>query len=318
MFGEFSGSNGLARAAIYDVDKLRAFHSDLRVVDIGHYLSGREQPASKIDQSFENVYFFCQPDAYDIVCKLLTPASISRAWRVGRWVWETPLFPDDWRFAEQIVHEVWAPSEFCASTFRSAVQIPVKLVPYAVTAPPSFDIDMRARLQISPDATMGLAVMDIYSCPERKNPWAHVQAWKSMFGHDRKAILVLKLRVSKRTKLVLEELRELIGDAPNVVLLTNELSHKEIAALHHAADIYLSLHRSEGFGLNIYEALLLGKIVLATDWSANAEYGPLFANYVPVPCKMIPYRDWSGHYGSQKFQWADPETDLAALPINRP
>ena len=69
-------------------------------------------------------------------------------------------------------------------------------------------------------------------------------------------ILVMKLRVGKRTRIVLDELRELIGGAKNVRILTANLSNEEIAALHHAADVYISLHRSEGFGLNIYELLL--------------------------------------------------------------
>jgi hypothetical protein len=85
------------------------------------------------------------------------------------------------------------------------------------------------------------------------------------------------------------------------------MTDDEIAALHHAADLYLSLHRSEGFGLNIYEALLIGKRVVATHWSANAEYGPRFPNYVGVPCHMTRYRDWTGHYPDREFEWAEPE-----------
>ena len=171
---------------------------------------------------------------------------------------------------------------------------------------------MRARLGVAPDAFMGLAVMDIRSCPERKNPWAHVRAWLACYGDDPKHVLVMKLRVGKRTRVVVDELGELIGRATNIRLVTEELGDAEIAALHHAADLYLSLHRSEGFGLNIYEALLLGKIVVATHWSANAEYGPRFANYIGVPFRMTPYRDWTGHYADSDFEWAEADEIASA------
>lgn len=225
--------------------------------------------------------------------------------------------PEDWRFAEALVHEVWTPSEFCAETFRRSLSVPVKVVPHAVTVPPNPGIDMRARLGIPEDAFMGLAIMDIRSCPERKNPWAHVRAWRNAHGNADNCILVMKLRVSRHTRVVLKELNELIGGASNIRVLTEDMSADEIAALHRAADLYLSLHRSEGFGLNIYEALLLGKRVVATDWSANAEYGPRFPNYVGVPFRLVPYCDWTGHYADQDFLWADP-LDEVALLIARP
>ena len=137
---------------------------------------------------------------------------------------------------------------------------------------------------------------------------------KTAFGDDPAKILVMKLRVGKRTRVVLEELRELI-DAQTMYGLTTELSNEEIAALHHATDLYVSLHRSEGFGLNIYEALLLGKPVVATDWSANAEYGPSFATYLPVKYKLERYKDWLANYADGSFRWASADVDDAGRQL---
>ena len=317
-FGEYSGAHGLGRAAAYDLQALRARHSTITAVDIGPYLEGAAPEPLDIGRSIENVYFLCQPDAYGTICRQLRPKDLAQTYRVGRWVWETPLFPEAWRFAERLVHEVWTPSEFCAATFRAALDLPVRVVPHAVAAPPNPGVDMRARLGVARDAFMGLAIMDIRSCPERKNPWAHVRAWKAAVGDDPCKVLVMKLRVGKRTRVVLDELRELIGPATNIRLFSDEMTDDEIAALHHAADLYLSLHRSEGFGLNIYEALLIGKPVVATHWSANAEYGPRFPNYVGVPCHMKRYRDWTGHYADGGFEWGDIEPQNVRLPLGRP
>jgi hypothetical protein len=105
----------------------------------------------------------------------------------------------------------------------------------------------------------------------------------------------MKLPVGQRTQIVLDELRQLIGRATNIRLVADAMSDDEIAALR----------RPEGFGLSIYEALLLGKCVVATHWSANAEYGPRFPNDVGVPCRMSGYRDGTGHYADGGFEWAD-------------
>jgi hypothetical protein len=147
-FGEFAGSHGLGRAAAYDVGLLRQRHSSVTTIDIGPFLRGQRPAPIDTKAPIENVYFFCQPDSYGTVCGLLRPDWISGAWRVGRWVWETPLFPEDWRFAEALVHEIWAPSEFCASTFRAALNTSVKVIPHTVTPPPDTGIDMRRRLGV--------------------------------------------------------------------------------------------------------------------------------------------------------------------------
>jgi glycosyltransferase involved in cell wall biosynthesis len=168
---------------------------------------------------------------------------------------------------------------------------------------------------VSVEAFLGVAIMDIQSCPERKNPWAHVRAWQRAFGDDPSAVLVIKVRVGKRTRLVVDELREMIGSATNIRVMTEELTNDQIAALQHASDVYLSLHRSEGFGLNIAECLLIGKPVVATHWSANVEFGPHYPNYHPVTSRQTPYRDWLLHYEDTGFTWADADVDDAALKL---
>jgi glycosyltransferase involved in cell wall biosynthesis len=314
VFGEFSGNHGLGRAAAYDFELIRSKHDKVLQLDIGPYLKGEGTILPMINERIENVYFLCQPDTYGTICKIIRPEDIARTYRVGRWVWETPMFPEDWRPALDLIHEIWTPSEFCADVFSAATTLPVRVVPHAVVPPARSQFNMRERYGIGESTFMGLSIMDIRSCPARKNPWEHVRAWKNAFGDDPSAILVMKIRVGKRTRVVLDELRELIGSSTNVRLLINDLSNEDIAALHHAADVFVSLHRSEGFGLNIYEALLSDKFVVATDWSANSEYGPRFPKYYGVPFRLDPYHDWTGHYADRDFKWA---TAIGAAEILR-
>ncbi|MFT3733168.1 MAG: glycosyltransferase [Hyphomicrobium sp.] len=314
VLGDFSGRTGISRGAIYDLAKIRERHASVNAIDISDYLSGKKAVA-ELREPVENLYLLCQPDVYEHVLGLATPDAIKSSYRVGRWVWETAELPAGWSFAGDIVHEVWAPSDFCGSVFSRTLSLPVHVVPHAVTAPSPSSTDMRARLGISDSAFLGLAIMDIRSCPERKNPWAHVLAWQSAFGSDDNAVLVMKVRASKRTAIVLEELNDLMAGSKNIKLITDHLADEELSSLQRSCDVFLSLHRSEGYGLNVHEALLCGRPTLATDWSANHEYGPEFPNYRGIRYRLMPYRDWTNHYENGNFKWADPDILHAAAEL---
>jgi hypothetical protein len=316
VVGEFNASYGLSRGVTYDLDRIRELHRDITVVNIRDLQAGPEGgPAVDRTRRYGTVYLMCQPDTYARIFKLFAPEQLAEAFRIGRWVWETPLFPSAWRFVVPLVHRVWSASEFSAAAFRQS-GLPVEVHPYAVSPPPKV-AGGRAVAGVPDSAFMGLAIMDIQSCPDRKNPWAHVRAWLAAFGDDPSAVLVMKLRVGKRTRVVLDELRRIAGSAGNIKLMTQELTHQEIAALQSACDVYLSLHRSEGYGLNIEECLMIGKPAVATNWSANAEFGPKYPTYHPVGFTLIPYDDWLLHYQDDNFSWAEADIDEAAAKLRQ-
>lgn len=312
VFADLSGDNGLSRAAIYDLAQIEKRHKKIVTIDIKSSISGQRSRGSVFAERTANVYFLCQPDMYQYVFPMMAPEAMKNAYRIGRWVWETPRFPRAWVFASSLIHEVWAASEFSAEVFRQQPGLPINVMKHAVLPPIPSSTDMRRELGIDRKAFVGLAIMDIRSCPERKNPWAHVLAWKAAFGNNPEALLVLKIRTSKRTRVVHHELLDLIDRSKNILLLDTQLSESELNSLQRSCDVFLSLHRSEGYGLNIHEALLCGKPVVATHWSANAEYGPQYPHYYSVRNRLIKYRDWTNHYEDNQFYWADPDVSHAA------
>jgi len=315
VLGDFSGRTGLSRAALYELDRLRAEYPDMEVHDLGGALHAGAAVSVQGGPPIDRLYLLSAPDTYPVLFQALTPDRLHRAWRTGLWVWETPLFPAHWQFAIDLVDEIWTPSEYSRQAIVPAVgAICVHVRPHAVTSSGEETADtpaMRERLGISQAAFMGLGIMDIASCPARKNPWAHVAAWAQAFGDDPERVLVLKMRTSKMTRIVLDELQGMIGNTGNIRLLEAEMTGAEITALQGAADVYLSLHRAEGYGLNIHECLALGTPVVATDFSANAEYGPAFDTYHGLPWRSVPYRDWTGHYADAGFLWAEVDLDAA-------
>lgn len=311
--GDFSGTSGLSRAAIYELDRLRREFPEIEAVDLADLRGPGPAAVRRDGPEIGTLFLLSPPDSYATLLAALAPERIARARRIGLWVWETPIFPADWQFALDVVHEVWTPSEYSRRAIAAvAGTVPVLLRPHHVMLPARVAPFDRAAVGVPGDAFLGLAVMDLCSCPARKNPWAHVAAWQAAFGDDPRRVLLMKVRVSKRTRCVLDELAEMIGTATNIRVFEREMEATEIAGLQAAADVYLSLHRAEGYGLNIRECLEAGVEVLATDFSANAEYGPQFPNYHPLPWRPTPYRDWTGHYKDADFQWAEVSIAAAA------
>lgn len=320
--GELSAPTGLGQAARAYLAEIESSHvaAGGRVlrIDIGaRGTSKPEFPAPGAEVA--RAYLLCQPENYARALGHLSPEQVAGAWRTGTMVWETPQLPRHWEYALDLVHEMWCPTEFCAGAVRRrAPDLPLSVRPYPPyidRATPALD---RSLFDVSPTDFVGIAIMDLQVVPERKNPLGTVIAWKRAFGDDPSKVLLMKIRTGKRTGVVRAEIAELAGSdrgARNVRIIECEFSRAEITGFQRMADVLVSLHRSEGYGLNIRECLELGVPVVATHWSGNTEFGPQYSGYHPIPCRTVPYRDWMGEYTGQRFEWADPDLDAAAAAL---
>jgi glycosyltransferase involved in cell wall biosynthesis len=161
--------------------------------------------------------------------------------------------------------------------------------------------------------------LDLGSSPERKNPFAAIRAFNQAFSGDSRAGLVIKLTNNrpwaKDAQQGLANLKRLIGDNPQIHLLEEALSYPKVLALYASCDVYMSLHRSEGLGLGLMEAMLLGKPVIATAWSGNMSYMD-YTNACPVRYALVKVRSTHPNFDT-KFVghdalWAEPDVNHAA------
>src|SRR5213075_3478239 len=106
----------------------------------------------------------------------------------------------------------------------------------------------------------------------RKNPIGLIKAFIEAFPSADDAVLVIKTINGDKRILEIEKLRYAARGRPDIVLKDGYLSQTENNTLTALADCYVSLHRSEGFGLTIAEAMALGKPVIATGYSGNIEF----------------------------------------------
>ena len=229
------------------------------------------------------------------------------SYNIGCWAWELQSLPDEWVNAIRFMHAIFVPSRFCQATVQRYTTKPVIVVPPPIAPSPG---PVGTRRRQGP-----LRVVNVFrfgSSFERKNPIALVEAFRRAFGADVETQLVLKTSDGARFPAEMDRLRPAIGAMGNVVLIDEVWPEEHLAEFIRSADIYASLHRSEGFGLPLAEAIMAGVPVLATNWSGNADFCRP-ENSFPVDFALVPFRDDHGDYDQVRdARWAEPSVEHAA------
>lgn len=241
--------------------------------------------------------------------------ALTGKYRIASWSWELPEFPELWPEAERQLDEVWAPSTFCAEAFRRTLKIPVTHVPHAIEVPVPAGVGREA-LGLRRDAFVFLFVFDAFSVPARKNPMAIVDAYARVRAAVRRPTqLVLKVINATSDAALGRDLQQAAAADPSLVLIDRYLARPELNALLQAADAYVSLHRSEGFGITIAEAMALGKPVVATGWSGNMDFMTP-ENSCPIDYTLVTLENDHGPY-TRGQRWAEPDVAQAAAQMTR-
>lgn len=233
-------------------------------------------------------------------------------YNIGYFAWELPEFPDAWVPSFDYYDEIWCPSDFTARAISMKSPLPVLTMPHSISfARPTESMSaLRARFGLPADRFLFLTLFDLNSYAERKNPRAVIEAFRQSGLAGRGAALVIKTQNAAGNPADFAALQASVRDLPDTVLLTETLSRADIYALEAACDCFVSLHRSEGYGLAVAESMFLGKPVISTDWSATSEF-VTSANGCPVRAPLITLEKNHGPY-AKGSTWADPDPGHAA------
>ncbi len=247
---------------------------------------------------------------------LRLPRGLMRGRRViGYWPWELPTVPPSWAVGARFVHEIWSPSRFSATALSGLMPGRVRVVPYPIAVVPPVPSGLRrADFGLPEAAVVTLVSFSLASSFARKNPLGAVAAFRAAFGDRQDRVLVLKVHGSAEAPADMAVIADAVAGCRNIRLETRSLPEADNHALTACADIVLSLHRSEGFGLVPAEAMLLRRCVVATDWSATAEFLDASCG-VPVPFRLIPARDPRGVFQAPGAVWAEPDIGAAAAAL---
>lgn len=227
--------------------------------------------------------------------------------RIACWSWELETFPRHLAGSAKLVDEIWAPSEFCANALRAAFPAkPVHAMLPGVSLP-AFEPRPRSFFDL-PDGFLFLFAFDMNSVMERKNPLGLIAAFRRAFPAAAGVHLAIKVNRGGNQPHSLARLKSAAGGG--VSIIDRDLSRADYLSLVNCCDAYVSLHRAEGFGYTIAEAMLLGKPVIATGYSANREFMPPGAGLL-VRHRMAAVGPDCEPYPAESL-WAEPDLEQAA------
>jgi glycosyltransferase involved in cell wall biosynthesis len=228
---------------------------------------------------------------------------------IGVWFWEVEDFPELFHGAFNYVDEIWVASEFMRKTLLRVSPKPVFKFHLPILAPKIDGSASRADLGL-PDRFLFLFVFDLLSVLERKNPLGLIAAFIRAFAPDEGPVLVIKTINGDKRILEMEKMKYAARNRPDIILADGYLSESEKSTLLAQADCYVSLHRSEGYGLSIAEAMALGKPVVATAYSGNLEF------MTPENSFLCPARRCEVGEGREPYpadsHWSEPDLVAAA------
>jgi glycosyltransferase involved in cell wall biosynthesis len=236
------------------------------------------------------------------------PRAAQEGYRIGFWFWETEELPLEYRGAADLVDEIWTASEYVAAAVGRLVSKPVFVCPLALPEPRPTTLSREA-LGL-PEGYVFLSLVDFLSVVQRKNPIGLIQAFRRAFDPGEGPTLLIKTINGHMRRAALESVREAARGRPDITVADRFTSSDERDGLMAGCDCYVSLHRSEGFGLTLAEAMARSKPTIATAYSGNMTFMtpensflvPSRPAFVPAGCEPYP----QGH------AWAEPDIEAAA------
>ena len=312
VVGFFRAELGIAESARLLVDALHAANIPVNTLSFdgtanrqAHPFEERAASAAAVDINIVCV----NADQLPCFAEKIGPEFSRGRYTIGVWFWEVDEFPETLHRAFDFVDEVWVATEFVRQTLLKVSPKPVFKFHLPVRVPETDRTLTRESLGL-PERFCFLFTFDFLSVFERKNPLAVIAAFKRAFAPGEGAALVLKSINGNHRVHALEKLRFAATTHPDIQFSDGYMSAIEKNTLAAECDCYVSLHRSEGFGLTMAEAMALGKPVIATGYSGNVEFMTPENSYLCGYTERLVGEDCDPYPASAR--WAEPDVIEAA------
>ncbi|WP_377806284.1 glycosyltransferase family 4 protein (plasmid) [Azospirillum sp. A29] len=312
LFGYFDGGSGISRNALFSRDILQdaGFGVTMPMMAVPNRHAGEELYPVNL------IHFGLLGAPGDMINHGLE--RFAGAYNIGFFLWETSALPRSAHLALEMMDEVWTMSAFCADALAQHFTGPIHVVPNCV--------DERV-LKATAGARPSGAPFTFYFCFDarswytRKNPLAVARAFQKAFPSEKRVGLVLRIRYRQTRRSVADlahklELDRLVDSDPRIVVRDRELSYADSLAEMRSCDAYVSLHRAEGFGYTMVEAMMMGKPVIASRYSANLDYMTDETAFLIGGCER--YLESDEYLGvTPGARWFEPDVGAAAEAMRR-
>lgn len=321
VIGYFKGQFGLGESARTFASALLQAGHPVVVLDadipLPHRMKDRSfTPLLGSEARHRTTLLFVGPDHVPFIRDRLRAMRRNGGVVVGCWFWELECIPGAWKEALEEVDSVLVCSDFVREAFEKVTDKEV----LRVNLPLHQDIPSsgltRRDFGMPEDAFVFLTSFDFNSFIDRKNPRAVIQAFRKAFpADDNNVFLYVKSSNGFRHPEQQRALVESAGGDTRIAFRDVVMDRSHVRALQECCDAYVSLHRSEGFGLGMAECMSLGKPVIATAWSGNVDFMDAGCAAL-IGHELVPVGE--GQYPDSKGQrWAEPNIDAAATWMAR-
>ncbi len=326
IIGNAQGGFGMSQHAIRTALAARSAGIPYTIVDLDNKTSIEQCEAVKLGCIVTRMPAYrvniaaCTPNNVPHTFAAIGLPVLQRCHNIYYGNWEYQQYPSDHVAVIETFDEIWAPSQFTYNALRAASHRPLFYVPLAVVVPDPQSA-RKADFNIPDDSFLFLHTFDFHAGILRKNPIACVQAFIEAFPQaDTRVCLLIKTKnvnsgISEDHQ-AWTELKQRAKRDARVIILDGDLTGDKMSTLVNLCDAFVSLHRAEGFGLAMAEAMFMGKPVIATNHSGNTEF-TLPANSCPVDNLLVRPPEAVGRRLGVETTWADPDVAQAAWYMRR-
>lgn len=297
VVGALKKRNGITRGAELQYEALKRLGVDAELLDVTDAL---RNPLRRVAHTPASAYIFHSggPQISTLLTSVLPAAQ--HAYRIAYWAWELPSPPRLWPDPAGIVSEIWTCSQFAKASLEKGFKLPVHVVPHVLPVPSD-------PVKAEPDRFQVLLMADSRSSVARKNPAGAIAAFQKAFKDVANARLVVKINGRG------EDFDSVIGPkgSDKITIIDRFLDDEGMYRLFRSSDALISLHRAEGFGLPMLEAMAHGLPVVATRWSGNLDFMN-DSNSLLVDFRLAPVSDETVYSRYTDVTWAEPDIDHAA------
>jgi len=315
IFAYLRGQFGLAECARMYARALLGAGYPTALIDVDiklpHDWNDRSLDAYIRDDAPYGVHLvFINPDYLQASLDQIGEARLAGKYIIACWFWELENIPASWLPALALVDEILVASQYVGDAFARVTDKPILCVPLPLSDVGDSGLQ-RTDFGIDADAFVFMTSFDFNSFVYRKNPFAVIRAFQAAFpDRSRNVQLLIKSSNGHRNPECLALLFDCIGEDPRIVVRDHVLDRADVQALQRCADVYVSLHRAEGFGLGLAECMAQGKPVIGTAWSGNMTFMDA-DNSALVGYTLVPVEE--GEYAHSEGQrWAAADEGQAA------
>ena len=312
VFGYLKTQNGVGQAGRLILEALNSVDYPVTEFDIGN---PNEIPNIKklaaAEPGFNKVILSVDAHSIRSITTAIGKKFLRGKYVIAQWFWELEEVPDYYQEAFEVIDELWVPTEYMRSAFLAVAppKVNIRHMPLPLVGPTKSATVGRTHFGIGQDF-MFLFIFDFLSVMKRKNPIGLVEAFSAAFTENEGPILVIKAINGDKRITEMAQLRSACHNRKDIMILEQEFAKSDMNSLVTLCDSYVSMHRAEGLGLTLAEAMTAGKPVIATNYSGNLDFMNT-ENSILVPWRRTEVGPGAEGYSSTAT-WAEPDLTACA------